>query len=279
MTAKSKSGIGRPLSFKYPTNLAIITITLLSFLASLSVKLIAGDPFDNSIIWSFGFCASIFFSWALARELDPDNNSSAFIAVFLMFAVLLFSTTPSLLGLFWFLLMVRIISRIIGIRPTVFDLLIFITLSVILTFQSGWFYGLAAIISLYANSYFDGEQKKGMVLGLMMLVLSSAAVLLSDNYPAELGEFGYGVILSGAAAALFIFMSLKSSKVLAKTDVTDKPLSAERFLLARLTAVLTGLTAVLLRGNAGFEELYSLWAAVYGVLIWRIFKYLRRVSA
>ena len=71
------SGIGRPLSFKYPTNRAIIIIVALVFVLGTLIKLVVGDSFITSVFWAFGAAATIFFAWALARELDPDVPTAA----------------------------------------------------------------------------------------------------------------------------------------------------------------------------------------------------------
>lgn len=272
---KQLSGLGRTLSFKYPTNKAIIIITLLAFAVFTIDRLIAGSSLGDSIISAFGLALSIFFAWALARELDPDNNWSAFIAVFLALTFALLGTAPSLLGLFFLMFFVRMTSHITGLLPTFPDLLLFLATSAFLVFGGEWFYGLFAAISLYATYYFDENREKGFTLALTAATIFAILIFISDNYPHEFGEYGYFFALTCTLPLLLIIFSLKCKRVYAKVDTGKEMLSENRLFFARLFTALIGLSSAIWQGNESFKELSALWAAISGIVIWQVFTFIK----
>ena len=68
------STIGRSVNLRVPTNLAIAVLTLATFiLGMVTTVLMRKDPLFASVITSLAWAGVVFFSWALARELDPDR--------------------------------------------------------------------------------------------------------------------------------------------------------------------------------------------------------------
>lgn len=275
MAVKRISGIGRPLSLKYPTNRAIIIIVASVFVLGTVTKLVAGDSFIASIFWAFSAAVALFFAWALARELDPDSNASAFISAALMLVALFFVGLPALLTLFWFLLITRILNRITGVVPKPLDLAVVIILAVVLSWQELWVYGLITALMLYVNSWIDGEKKKGITL----VVIVSTLVVLSaflGNASFTTIEISAGTIVAATFfTLLFIPVICMTTKLKSLTDITKDPVSVFRLRLARVAALATGILVVIMQGNTGFNDLLPLWAAIVGILIWSFYKFFK----
>jgi len=275
MAVKWISGIGRPLSLKYPTNRAIIIIVASVFVLGTSVKLVAGDSFIASIVWAFGAAAALFFAWALARELDPDSNAAAFISAAFMLVALFFAGLPALLTLFWLLLITRILNRITGVVPKPLDLAGVIILATVLSWQKLWVYGLITALVLYVNSWMDGEKKKGITLVLIVLSLVVLSGFLGNASFTTI-DISAGAIVAATFFTLF-FIPVICIKTTPKslTDITKRPVSVFRLRVARVAAVATGILAAIMQGNTGFNDLLPLWAAIGGILIWNFYKFVK----
>ena len=275
MAVKRISGIGRPLSLKYPTNRAIIIIVASFFVLGTLTKLVAGDSFIASIFWGFSAAAALFFAWALARELDPDSNASAFISAVLMLVALFFAGLPALLTLFWVLLITRILNRITGVVPKPLDLAVVIILATVLSWQELWAYGLITALMLYVNSWIDNEKKKGITLFVIVLTLVFLSVFLGNASFTAIEISVSAIVATTFFTILFIPVICMTTKVKSLTDITKEPVSVLRLRLARVAALATGILVVIMQGDTGFNDLLPLWAAIGGILIWSFYKFIK----
>ena len=75
------SSIGRAVDLTYATNRAIAVITLLVAIGGLLWQRLSGAPWLASTTWGSQAGLTVFLTWALCRELDPDHPTAAFAAV------------------------------------------------------------------------------------------------------------------------------------------------------------------------------------------------------
>ena len=113
--------LGRKIDPTYKTNLIILIMTL--------TLLVAMGIFTMDWGASLVFSAGFFLTWALAREIDPLHDTSAFVAAaaYLVMTVGTIRTMETMeinLGLvFWTVLLLRGITKITGKTITLVDLL------------------------------------------------------------------------------------------------------------------------------------------------------------
>jgi hypothetical protein len=107
--------LGRRIDPAYRTNRWVIV--------SFAVITIAGWILFGSFAGGAGLGAGFFLCWALAREIDPLHDISAFVSggIFLSFFFLYDGLDFGVL--FWLLLLLRMISGICGKKPTLVDIL------------------------------------------------------------------------------------------------------------------------------------------------------------
>jgi len=130
--------IGRPIDLRYPTNLAIVLLTLVMFAAGIWTMTMRGESFVASVPHSLAWAGTVFLSWALAREVDPDRWYSAFFAAAGGFIAASMYAPPPLLAIFWFLLALRFINRSTGHPPGLLDVAGFWAISAWLGWTTHW---------------------------------------------------------------------------------------------------------------------------------------------
>ena len=275
MALERISGIGRPLSFKHLTNRAIIIFVALVFILGTLTKLVMGDSLVVSVVWAFGAAASIFFAWAIARELDPDSNVSALISATLMLAALFFVGLPALLTLFWFLLVIRILNRITGIAPKPLDLAVVIILAVVLSWQELWLYCLMTSLILYINSWIDGEKRKGISLFVIVLSLGVVSAFLGNASFTTIEISADAIVIVTLFTLLYIPVICTRTKLKSLTDITKEPVSVFRMRVTRITVVVVGILVAIIQGYSGFNDLIPLWTSIGGIIIWNIYKLIK----
>ncbi len=130
--------IGRAIDVHYPTNLAIVLVSLTTCSGGIVTMVMRGNSFMASLPASLAWAGGVFLGWALARELDPDRWHSAFFAAAGALASALIYAPPGLLLLFWFLISLRFINRSTGLAPGWLDVIGYCGISVWLGISIHW---------------------------------------------------------------------------------------------------------------------------------------------
>ena len=107
------TSIARPIDPAYLTNRALLIVLPLLMLLSAGLASI-NDAGSSPMAAAFSGALAAFAAWALTRELAPDDNGAAFVALTLAWvAKVVFGATLVLL-LFVALLLVRLVNRSTG---------------------------------------------------------------------------------------------------------------------------------------------------------------------
>ena len=110
MNVRKFSGIGRPLDFAWPTNVAIFLVTIAVGILS-AASGIWNDLPPTEMAWTAVRTAgSVFLAWALCREIDPDHQRTAFVASAAALLWAVFQEAPPLLPGFWLIMATRFLN-------------------------------------------------------------------------------------------------------------------------------------------------------------------------
>ena len=123
------TSIARPVDPAYPTNRALLLalpVLVVASAALATADVIALSPASAAI----NALLIGFVSWALTRELAPDDDAAAFLALFIAWPVSLFLGPSSALLGFAVLFLVRIVNQSTGLTARPFDTFTVLALSV-----------------------------------------------------------------------------------------------------------------------------------------------------
>ena len=182
MKTSKFTGLARAIDPNYFTNKIIL---ILSVLGSLIYLMIKSEPFLNSLY----FGVSIFLCWAMNREIDPDRNLSAFLALIPLTLVVFSSPFISLLSvMFWLLLNLRILNRTTGLKIMLSDYLAVLAIGFFLSlkYNAPLFITATFALLLFAALY-KKEKTARPALGLSFLAV---IFFLSGNF--SLPKFLWG---------------------------------------------------------------------------------------
>jgi hypothetical protein len=115
------TSLGRPLDPAYRTNRAVLLILPVAGAGATILAGVRGAGLLDALVAGVVGVAVALGSWALARELAPDDNRAAFLSLALAYATLLWVGSPSLLLLFTALFFVRMINRSTGLPARLGD--------------------------------------------------------------------------------------------------------------------------------------------------------------
>jgi hypothetical protein len=258
------TSIGRPLDPASPSNRAVLILMSVTAIAALVYHLQGGAGLWQACIGAVVFTLVVFGSWALARELMPDDHVAAFVSMGLAVLVAVVTPEPGLLTLFSTLLLVRVVNRSPGLPPRTTDSLL-ITGLVIWTIYSSaspWF-GAVAALAFFLDGVLRKPLKKQWLFSLVCF--GSMVVYMVDHdviwwlvtAPDSLWEW-----LAVLTLLLFSLNLMLTKKIHTRGDVDNARLDLERVKAGMATGVLATL-----QGLGNLPQVALLVATIGGLCL------------
>ena len=162
------TSIGRPLDPAWPSNRAVMFLMPAAALAGFAFALLGGMPVLAGLWVAAVFALAVFGTWALARELLPDDHVASFVSMGLGFMTALAYLTPGLLVLFTTLGLVRIVNRSTGLKARTSDSIVVTCLLVwtVYATESPWF-GMVGAVAFFLDGVLVKPQKKQWLFSLL----------------------------------------------------------------------------------------------------------------
>jgi len=263
------TAIGRPLDPAWPSNKAVLILLPLMLTAGLVWSLYLGLGLQTAFINGLVSALAAFGSWALGREMVPDDHAAAFVSMAMALLACLAFRSPGLLLLFATLMLVRVVNRSTGLPARTSDS-IMVTLLVIWAVyatQSPWFGAVAALAFVF-DAILKNPQRKQLLFALVCL--ATMLVYMVDHDLAWLEFHAPNSLLQWlaiAAALLFGLNLILLKKVHSRGDVNGKRLNPERVKAGMAIALLA-----YLQGLDRMSEVVLLVATIGGLCLGYAFR-------
>ena len=256
------TSLGRPVDRRYPTNRAIAALSIGVMLVGFFVYAVSGDSPPAALFAAAILGISLFLAWALAREIDPDHDYSAFLAAALSLVPALWLGRPDLAATLLVLLVLRLVNRTVGpaARPAdTIGVLILVAVAVwrghpVLAGASAAAFALDAVLKPPHRIHLAAA---GASIGLL-------AVGVGRHSPTADPGISALVWVALAATAPFLLLVRGSGSPRTVSDEGGDLLSGRRVRAAQCLGLATLIVAVLLEARSGLRALSPLWAAVVG---------------
>lgn len=267
------TSIGRPLDPAYPTNRAVLVLLPLAAVTAGGLAAAGGASLGGVLGQAAGGALAAFGSWALAREIAPDDEvAGAFLAMTLGFVAYV-ALDPALVPVFAALFFARIVARTTGLAATGLDSLVVTGLAVFAAWRAGSPWPAAAGTAAFALDAVlaPGLARQWLFAGLCAagaVALTSAGLapgvvpVRPDLVPRLAGT----IMVVGTIALIAATRGVTS-----RCDATGEPMSAARVRGAQAVTLLTAL-ATATAGSAGVEAGALVWGSLTAVAVtaaWR----------
>jgi hypothetical protein len=261
--------IGRPLDPAWPTNKAVLVLLPVAAVLGAGLAWAQGGGLPELLLRALNFALVLFVAWALARELNPDDQSVAFISLAAGVLVAVTIDSPGVLAAFATLGLIRIVNRSTGLAARKSDsaLLLLLSIAVIYRNDSPLFGGVAALAFVL-----DGSLKNPLRhQWAFALVCLGGMVVYMVDHDIGLGQVSVPGSLFEWLAALFLLVfaldTILTRTVRARGDVNNRPLDLNRV----RGGMVVGLLAAL-QGMARPESVAVIVAAIAGIAIGMAFR-------
>jgi len=273
--AKSKPGsiqsrlyrytsIGRPLDPAWPSNLAVLILMPVASLAGLVLALWNGAGLWPAASSAANLALAVFGTWALARELLPDDQAAAFVSMALGALSAVAYSQPGLLMLFATLGLVRIVNRSSGAAALFSDSLLVTGLAVwaIYACRCPW-YGVVAALGFFLDGILKKPNKKQWLFSL--ICLGGMLVFIVDHDVDWWPVFVPDTLMEWLALLALLLFSLNLfllKKVHSRGDTSHERLEPERVKAGMAIGVLAGL-----QGLEAMPQVILIIATIGGLCI------------
>ena len=258
------TSIARPIDPAYITNRALLIVLPLLMLVNAGLASFH-DIGTSPLSAAFSGALVAFAAWALTRELAPDYNGAAFIALVLAWIANVALGTTSVLLVFVALLLVRLVNRSTGPRWRALDTLGVLGFSIwaavntqqplILVIAAGAFILDATLSDPLRRHYFAAA---ACIAAFIWMLLGDVRLLASDLTAGDwvlISVFAGGVILTAAA----------SPKPVSYCDTSPDRLDRVRVNAGLITGWLFAVQALVTNGRSAWLET-PIWVCLFAVL-------------
>ena len=279
MDLRKFSTLGRPVDPIYPTNLVILVITIFCVIAGSLYMIIAGEKITSAVFFGLMAGTSVFFSWAIGREIDPDNPLSAFIQIPFTIGGMIYFGTPNIILLFSLMLLLRLVSRSVGLYCRISDSIVVLIVCSIASIFFSWIIGVAMAVTFLADGILYKPLKRHFIFSAIGFAVSIFSIIKGS--PEEI-SFADGdvkifiLIFAGTVSLLFTGVIFSPGIFLSRCDQTEELLDPTRVRMAQMIALFAAATMTVWNVEDGFVKIMPVWTAMLGISIFRIYKMFRR---
>lgn len=224
------TSIGRPIEPGVASVRAVLVLTPLAAALGLILALVDGQDLVSSSLRALYFALAVYGSWALARELDPDDTPAAFISVAAAVLAMTLVDSAGILILYVTLGLVRIVNRSSGLVARKSDSFIIMALSIWVIYATqNPFFGLVAALAFFMDGSLKDPLRHQWVFGLVCIggmivyMVDHDFSLAMVRIPATLFEW-----ISVLFILIFALDTLLLRRVRTRGDVTGLRLDVGR---------------------------------------------------
>ena len=224
------TSIGRPLEPGFPSNKAVLVLMPVGAVFGALFSWMNGGAPVEMLREALDFLLVLFGSWALARELDPDDHLAAFISMAAGLLAALVVDEPGLLIIFATLGLVRIVNRSTGLVARMSDSVICLALALLVMYSTASpYYGLVAAAAFMLDGTLKEPLRHQWIFGL---VCAGGTIVYMVDHDISPGPLPAPDALFEWLALLFLLIfalnTLLLKKVWSKGDASGKMLDLSR---------------------------------------------------
>jgi hypothetical protein len=263
------TSIGRPLEPAYPSNKAVLILIPLGAVIGAVAAWVDGQSGVQLLQQALLFLLIVFGSWALARELDPDDHAAAFISMAAALFAALIVDAPGILIVFTTLGLVRIVNRSTGLVARMGDSVIVMLLALLVIYSTkSPFFGIVAALAFILDGSLKEPLRHQWVFGLVCL--GGTIVYMVDN-DIGVGHLSAPDSLFEWLALLFLLIFALNTILLRKVHSKGDS-SGKRLDLSRVRGgMAVGLFAAL-QGIVRPDDVVIIVATIAGICIGMAFR-------
>ena len=266
------SHVARAIDPTYPTNVAISAISPVAGLIAGGITLYNGAGFGDAILASFLMSIAVLMTWVIGREIDPDNDYSAFVGVVITFLAMLWLSNPmiAIMSIAMLTVAPRFVNRIVGPPPLLTDSIMLLVLAAIIAYGTNWVLVLVVTLVFFLNATMINPVRRDYIFaGLTLVILVGRILIWGMETAGDVFSLPYIAIMVGIGI-FYLLTVLANRHIDSVTDEFGYEVYQERVRAGMIVILAAGLIGALWNGDTGIVWLLPAWSAMLGVSIFRL---------
>lgn len=259
------TSLGRVVDPRYPTNLTILLISILVGSVLFGFSVYTGEDFLASISAAFTLGVSVFLTWAISREIDPEHELAAFAGLLAVIPGYLFLGDPNLVKTLTMLLLLRLLNRTTGLKPKLLDSFTILAFGTLLVLRGNWIFGFFCAAALFLDSRLPDAGHQNLFFSGVMTVITLIGVIIFNPPQPQFEFITAQVVFIAGSILLFIPLILQTRKIQVVCDFQPDMLNPIRVQVGQLFAITTAVITWLMAGLVGITSLLPLWGSLLGL--------------
>lgn len=254
--------LAREIDFSYKTNKWITIASL--------VVAVLGAIITQSAKSGLYIGLGTFLTWAIAREVDPKHEYSAFFAAGISLVNLFYFQKIEILNIFYILLFLRLVNGISGKKASLLDIFIVFALGLLLTLdKKNSIYLIPFISGVMSIKRIEGKNK--IIQGILII---TSLIFLVESL--AYGYFGFkeidfsNIMNISIVVASFIFIIWNNFiKIEGTLDDKGEPVNDKKI---RSSQMLYGSTILLffLFADISLNNLIIYFSVMFGIIVYSL---------
>ena len=265
MKISNYSSLARVVDPRYPTNFAILAISFLTAGALFFINFYHAEDILGSIAAAVSIGASVFLTWAIGREIDPEHELSAFAGLILVIPGFWILGAPDLVFVLTLLLLLRILNRTTGIQPKLLDLFTIIAFGSFLILRGDWIFGLLCAAALFLDSSLPEPSKQNLLFAGIMTALTIISLFVNNPLPIQPELVSGQLFFVIGSLLLFIPLIVQTRGIEVICDFQPEKVYPTRVQAGQLFSISAAVIIWLLQGLNGIINLLPLWSSIIAV--------------
>jgi len=267
MRISSISSLARVVDPRYPTNFAILTIASLVGAGYLIFNLNTGADLLSALGAAFSFAVSVFLTWALSREIDPEHELAAFAGLLLVIPGYLALGAPDLIMVLTILLLVRMLNQTTGLPPKLLDLLSILALASVLLVRGAWILGFFCSAAFILEAWLGELRKRYLLFSGLMAVLTLISIFIFRPLSPSIETTPAQIVFVISATLIFIPLIFNTRRIEVICDYQPEKLKPVRVQAGQVFAISSAILVWLIAGFSGIVDLLPLWSSFIGLSV------------
>lgn len=262
----SMFNLNRSLSAFNPNLQYLFLFTILAAVLSvINSLMIAKLPMDAALTDAVLSAAIFFFTYLIARELDPDRVRGAYIAGFLAIVFTGIWGIGNIVVLFWMLMLLRMLSRTAGQGPGLIDNILILAATFWIVRDGQWGYAaLTAVICAIDSQLAGGSGRSLYTAGFSFLIAA-----FSPKVPYTISSVHADMFIVIVVSTLLFLPVIKLAEYTKSLDdYTRQPLNTLRLQVADIFTIMASFGMLWFYGQDVIKSFMPIWAAVLGTGIY-----------
>jgi hypothetical protein len=272
------TNLGRSISQEHFPNVLIVFVSIITIASGSVYSVLSGEVITFAVIFGFALGVAVFLCWAISREIDPDNDYSAFVQMPLTIWGMLYYGIPNIFAILFILHLMRIVTRSSGLHATWFESIVWFLFGSTLLYLGDYVAGLAMAAAFLLDGFLKEPLKRHRYFGAAALILTIVWTFVDGKVVFLENIAAWELICAGIITFAFILVIMGSSDPVSLLDTEDEKFDGRRIQSAQILLLLTTIGYMVFVGHEGLKLTYPLWTVLIGLTGYWYYKKVKKIN-